>query len=37
LKKGQSLEMRVGVLVHQGDVLSGKVAERYEAYRDGKL
>jgi len=37
LKKGQSLQTRVGVLVHQGDVLSGKVAERYEAYRDGKL
>ena len=37
LKKGQSLQTRVGVLVHRGDVLSGKVADRYEAYRDGKL
>jgi len=37
VKKGQSLQTRVGVLVHKGDVLSGKVAERYAAYRDGKL
>lgn len=37
LKKGQSLGIRVGVLVHRGDVVSGKVAERYAAYRDGKL
>ncbi|MEI2726160.1 MAG: DUF6807 family protein [Verrucomicrobiota bacterium] len=37
LEKGESLETRVGVLVHQGDVKSGRVAERYEAYVGGKL
>jgi len=29
--------MRVGVLVHNGDVKEGKVAERYEEYVKGKL
>jgi len=37
LKKGQSLSRRVGVLVHRGDVHSGRVAERYEAYLRGEL
>jgi hypothetical protein len=37
LKKGESIQTRAGVLVHQGDVKSGRVAERYQAYADGKL
>jgi ribosomal protein L34 len=35
LKKGESLTQRVGVLVHQGDVRSGRVKERYEEYVTG--
>lgn len=37
LKKGESLRRRVGVLVHTGDVKTGKVAERYDQYAKGKL
>ncbi|MBL7133612.1 MAG: PmoA family protein [Phycisphaerae bacterium] len=37
LKKGQSLTRRVGVLVHRGDVKSGKVAKRYAMYAKDKL
>jgi hypothetical protein len=37
LAKGKTIERRVGVLVHKGDVKSGKVAERYAAYIAGKL
>jgi hypothetical protein len=37
LKKGESISTRAGVLVHKGDVKSGRVAERYEAYMAGKL
>jgi len=37
LAKGKTMERRVGVLVHKGDVKSGKVAERYAAYIAGKL
>ncbi len=32
LKQGVTLTGRVGVLVHRGDVETGRVAERYEAY-----
>jgi hypothetical protein len=32
LKKGESISQRVGVLVHRGDVSSGRVRERYEKY-----
>jgi hypothetical protein len=32
LKKGQTLEQRVGVFVHRGDVKAGKVAQRYASY-----
>ena len=32
LKKGESITQRAGVLVHRGDVSSGRVRERYEAY-----
>ena len=35
LEKGTSLSRRIGVLVHRGDVKTGKVAERYEAYVKG--
>jgi hypothetical protein len=37
LKKGESIGTRSGVLVHKGDAKSGRVAERYQAYVDGKL
>jgi hypothetical protein len=37
LKKGESMTRRVGILVHNGDVNGGKVAERYEEYIKGKL
>jgi hypothetical protein len=37
LKPGDSLSRRVGVLVHRGDVQSGTVAKRYQAYVDGDL
>jgi len=37
LKKGESLVRRVGILVHRGDVLSGKVAQRYKQYVEGSL
>jgi len=36
VKKGGSLEMRVGILVHKGDVRGGKVAERYRDYAKGE-
>jgi len=37
LKKSQSITRRVGILVHNGDEKSGKVAERYTEYIRGKL
>jgi len=37
LKKGQSLRQRVGILVHRGEVKTGRVAERYQQYIEGKL
>jgi hypothetical protein len=37
LVKGMSVKQRVGILVHSGDMTSGRVAERYEDYIDGKL
>lgn len=37
LAKGQSLQTRVGVLVHKGDVKSGNVAGLYKEYCEGKL
>lgn len=37
LKKGESIGTRAGVLVHKGDVKSGRVAERYQAYAEGKF
>jgi len=35
LKKGESIAQRVGILVHTGDVKTGRVAERYETYVKG--
>ena len=37
LKKGQSIRQRVGILIHKGDVKSGRIAERYQQYIEGKL
>lgn len=37
LAPGESLEGRVGILVHRGDVKEGRVAERYQAYVGGEL
>ena len=37
LQQGESLERRVGVFVHRGDVESGRVAEWYRAYVEGDL
>lgn len=36
LANGESLTQRVGVLVHRGDVHSGRVSERYEEYMAGR-
>jgi len=36
LEKGESLTQRVGVLVHTGDVETGRVAERYQSYITGE-
>lgn len=37
LKRGETLPGRVGILVHQGDVSTGRVAERYRQYVEGRL
>jgi len=37
LNRGESIQTRVGVLVHKGDVKSGRVAKRYQAYANGRL
>ena len=37
LKKSESLQRRVGILVHSGDVKTGKVAKRFEQYVKGTL
>jgi hypothetical protein len=36
LKKGESIRQRVGILVHSGNVRTGRVAERYEQYIKGR-
>jgi hypothetical protein len=36
LKKGDSITQRVGILVHKGNVKTGKVAERYQKYIHGE-
>jgi hypothetical protein len=35
--KGDSIRQRVGVLVHRGDVKSGRVGKRYERFVGGEL
>jgi hypothetical protein len=37
LKKGESLKQHVGILVHAGDVKTGRVAERYQQFIAGKF
>jgi hypothetical protein len=37
LKRGETISTRAGVLVHKGDVKSGRVADRYQAYAAGRL
>ncbi len=37
LKKGESLSQRIGLLIHTGDVTTGRVAERYQQYAAGQL
>ena len=37
LAKGESMKRRIGVLVHRGDVETGRVAERYSAYIRNEL
>jgi hypothetical protein len=37
IPKGESIEQRVGLLIHRGDVKTGNVADRYKLYSDGKL
>lgn len=37
LRKGETLTTRCGVLVHKGNVRTGRVAERYKAYADGRF
>lgn len=37
LQKGQSLRQCIGILVHRGDVRSGRVAERYREYEEGGI
>jgi hypothetical protein len=36
LKSGESISRRVGILVHRGDVKTGRVAERYGDYAEGR-
>jgi hypothetical protein len=36
LEQGQSITQRVGILVHTGDVKTGRVTERYKQYIQGK-
>jgi hypothetical protein len=36
LEKGESITQHVGILVHKGDVKTGRVAERYRQYVQGR-
>ena len=36
LKSSESLHGRVGILIHRGDAVSGRVAQRYQQYIEGK-
>ena len=37
LKQGETMRQHVGILVHSGNVNTGRVKERYEQYVGGKL
>jgi hypothetical protein len=37
LEQGESLQQRIGILVHRGDVTGGKVKQRYQQYLDGEF
>ena len=37
IPRGEFMSQRIGLLIHNGDVNTGNVAERFKAYRDGKL
>ena len=37
MEKGQTIQQRVGILVHRGDVKTGSVANRYQQYAEGQL
>jgi hypothetical protein len=37
LKKDESITQRVGILVHSGNVKSGRISERYEQYIESKI
>ena len=37
LKQGETIQTRIGVLVHKGDVQQGRLAQRYQQYLDGLL
>lgn len=37
LRKGETLQGRVGILVHRGDATSGQIAKRYQQYVKGDL
>ena len=36
LKQGDSLTQRIGILVHRGDVQTGRVAQRYQQFAEGQ-
>lgn len=36
LKKGESISQRVGILIHRGNVKTGRVAKRYKKYTKGE-
>lgn len=37
LRKGESLKQHVGILIHSGNALTGRVADRYQQFIAGKL
>lgn len=37
IPKGESIDQRVGLLIHNGDAETGKVTSRYQAYGEGQL
>lgn len=37
IPQGESYDQRVGLLIHKGNAATGKVARRYQAYKEGEL